>query len=50
VASDVFGKSGGEILRALIQGETSPEQMASLARGRLRQKLNDLEAAVTCDH
>lgn len=38
VASDVFGVSGRAMLRALIEGTTSPEQMAQLARGRLRQK------------
>jgi transposase len=46
VATDVFGKSGREILRALIQGETSPEQMAKLARGRLRKKLDGLVLAL----
>ena len=46
VATDVFGKSGREIIRALIKGEASPEQMASLARGRLRQKLNELVLAL----
>jgi transposase len=46
VASDVFGKSGREILRALIKGEESPEQMATLARGRLRQKVNELALAL----
>src|SRR5688572_14535404 len=46
VASDVFGKSGREMLRALIQGETSPEQMAKLARGRLRKKLDGLVLAL----
>jgi transposase len=46
VASDVFGKSGREMLRALIRGEASPEQMAKLARGRLRQKLEELTQAL----
>jgi transposase len=46
VASDVFGKSGREMLRALIKGESSPEQMAKLARGRLRKKLEDLVQAL----
>lgn len=46
VASDVFGRSGRDILRALIRGEASPEQMAELARGRLRQKMNDLVLAL----
>lgn len=46
VATDVFGKSGREILRALIKGEESPEQMAQLARGRLRKKLDALILAL----
>jgi len=46
VASDVFGKSGRAILRALIKGEVSAEAMANLARGRLRQKLNELVLAL----
>jgi transposase len=46
VASDVFGKSGREILRALIRGETRPEVMAKLARGRLRNKIGELALAL----
>lgn len=46
VASDVFGKSGREILRALIQGQASPEAMAKLARGRLRNKVGELALAL----
>jgi transposase len=46
VASDVFGKSGREILRALIRGEASPEEMSRLARGRLRHKLDALVMAL----
>lgn len=46
VASDVFGKSGREILRALIQGEANAEQMANLAQGKLRKKLDGLILAL----
>jgi len=46
VATDVFGKSGRDMLRALIKGEASPEQMARLARGRLRNKLDELVLAL----
>jgi transposase len=46
VASDVFGKSGRAILRALIQGDASPEAMAKLARGRLRHKVGELALAL----
>jgi len=46
VASDVFGKSGREIVRALIAGDTGPEAMAQLARGRLRSKVDALQEAL----
>jgi len=38
VASDVNGVSGKMILQALIANETTPEQMAELAQGKLRRK------------
>jgi transposase len=38
VASDLFGVSGTEILKALIAGRHDPRQLADLARGRLRIK------------
>jgi transposase len=38
VASDVDGVSGKMILQALIADETTPEQMAELAQGKLRRK------------
>jgi transposase len=46
VASDVLGVSGREMLGALIAGQTDPEQLAELARGRLREKLADLKRAL----
>ena len=46
VASDVFGVSGRAMLRALIEGEASPEAMADLARGQLRRKRADLILAL----
>jgi transposase len=36
VASDILGKSGRAMLRALIRGEHDPETLAELAEGRLR--------------
>jgi transposase len=39
VASDILGKSGRAILRALIQGQVDPKALATLARGRLRSKI-----------
>jgi len=38
VASDVLGKSGREILKALIGGETDATKLADLAQGTLRAK------------
>jgi transposase len=46
VASDVFGASGMLMLKALLRGGSTPEQMAELAKGRLRQKLEPLRLAL----
>jgi transposase len=46
VATDVFGVSGRAMLRALIEGEVSPEAMANLAQGRLRRKRAELVRAL----
>jgi transposase len=46
VASDVLGKSGRNMLAALIRGETNPEVLADLALGRLREKLDLLKRAL----
>jgi transposase len=46
VASDVFGVSGRAMIRALIEGEDTPEAMAGLARGKLRGKRTDLARAL----
>lgn len=46
VASDVFGKSGWSMLKALVEGKKSPQEMAELARGRLRVKLEPLALAL----
>ena len=46
VASDVLGLSGRAMLRALAAGEADPASLADLAKGRLRTKRADLEAAL----
>jgi len=46
VASDVFGVSGRAMLRALIAGEATPDEMTKLARGRLRKKSARLALAL----
>ena len=47
VASDIFGVSGREMMAALISGQTNPQALARLARGRLRAKIGALEEAFT---
>jgi transposase len=47
VASDVMGVSGRAMLAALLDGQSDPEALANLARGRLRDKRADLVKALT---
>jgi transposase len=47
VASDILGKSGRDMLEALVAGSRDPELLAELARGRLRSKIPQLQAALT---
>lgn len=46
VASDILGVSGRAMLQAMIEGEENAEDLAQLARGRLRGKKKALEAAL----
>jgi transposase len=46
VATDILGKSGREILAALVAGATDPAALSQLAKGRLREKLPELERAL----
>lgn len=46
VASDVFGVSGCLMLQALAQGRATPQEMAKLAKKKLRNKLPELELAL----
>ena len=46
VASDVLGLSGRLMLRALADGEQDAEQLAELARGKLRSKRGELKRAL----
>lgn len=46
VATDVMGKSGRAMLEAILAGATDPEQLAELAKGRLRKKLPQLKQAL----
>jgi transposase len=47
VATDILGKSGREILAALVAGQTDGAALAQLAQGRLREKIPQLERALT---
>jgi transposase len=47
VVSDVLGVSAKAMLTELAAGATDPQALAQLAKGRLRNKLKDLEAALT---
>ena len=46
VASDALGVSGRQMLEAIIAGQSDPEQLAQLARGRLKNKIPQLEQAL----
>jgi transposase len=46
VATDILGKSGREILQALVEGSEDAPALAQLAQGRLREKLPELERAL----
>ena len=46
VATDILGKSGREILAALVAGATDGTELAQLAQGRLREKIPQLERAL----
>ena len=46
VVTELFGKSGRQMLAALIAGQRAPHTLAALALGRLRQKLPQLELAL----
>jgi transposase len=46
VATDILGKSGRDILAALVAGTTESAALAQLARGRLREKIPQLEQAL----
>ena len=43
VATDILGKSGRDMLAALVAGQDDPAAMAELARGKLRKKIPELK-------
>lgn len=46
VATDILGKSGRDMLAALVAGEDDPAALADLARGKLRKKIPELKRAL----
>src|SRR5262249_24931097 len=46
VASDVLGASGRDMLRAIVNGERDPVELADLARQQLRKKMGQLQEAL----
>jgi transposase len=46
VAADILGKSGRDMLDALVAGETDPDVLADLARRQMRKKLPALREAL----
>jgi transposase len=46
VATDMQGVSAQAMLRALIEGETDPNVLASMAKGRMRKKQDELARAL----
>jgi transposase len=47
VISDIFGKSGRDMLDALIAGQRDPYALARMARGSMRGKISVLQEALT---
>src|SRR3954464_9682627 len=47
VAADVLGKSGRDMLDALVAGETDPNVLAELARKQMRKKIAALREALS---
>jgi transposase len=46
VASDIMGVSGRAIMKAMLSGVSDPERLAELSKGRLRNKKEQLQAAL----
>jgi transposase len=47
VISDIFGKSGRDMLEALIAGQRDPYALARMARGSMRGKISVLQEALS---
>ena len=49
VISDVLGVSGRAMRKAMLEGQADAQQLARLARGRMRSKQAQLEQSLTGD-
>jgi hypothetical protein len=47
VAADILGRSGRDMLDALVAGQTDPQVLADLARKQMRKKIPALREALT---
>jgi hypothetical protein len=47
VATDALGASGRAMIQAIIDGEQNPGLLADMAKGLLRNKINELHSALT---
>src|SRR5439155_18113281 len=47
VVSDITGVSARKMLQALVAGEEDGRELAALAQGRLKEKIPELERALT---
>ena len=50
VISDITGKTGLKIIRAMIAGEHNPQKLAALRDGRIRRTSEEIAAAMTGDY
>jgi transposase len=46
VASDIMGLSARQMLSAMVAGNTDPQQLARLAKGRMKEKIPQLQQAL----
>jgi len=42
VATDILGRSGRDMLTAVVKGEDNPKELSNFARGRLKSKKEKL--------
>ncbi len=50
VISDITGKTGLKIIRAILAGERNPQQLASFKDGRIRRTTEEIAAALVGDY